>query len=129
MFLSECAIGVILGNQEKALAVRSTVFEHLSSKSCDAKLVVSKLKETLRLDQASLEQPDSDTKKQIRCLAREASRSKRPDVVEYLREITPAGTTGECFSVSLIIISRRCSVFTLDPIELCSDYTRGLLIV
>ena len=129
MFLSECAIGVILGNQEKALAVRSTVFEHLSSKSCDAKLVVSKLKETLRLDQASLEQPDSDTKKQIRCLAREASRSKRPDVVEYLRKITPAGTTGECFSVSLIIISRRCSVFTLDPIELRSDYTRGLLIV
>ena len=129
MFLSECGIVLILGNQEKALAVRSSVFEHLSSKSCDAELVVSKLKETLRLDQASLEQPDSDTKKQIRCLAREAIRSNRPDVVEYLREITPAGTTGECFSVSLIIISRRCSVFTLDTIELCSNYTRGLLIV
>ena len=129
MFLSECGIVLILGNQEKALAVRSSVFEHLSSKSCDAELVVSKLKETLRLDQASLEQPDSDTKKQIRCLAREASRSNRPDVVEFLREITPAGTTGECFSVFLIIISRRCSVFTLDTIELCSNYTRGLLIV
>ena len=129
MFLSECGIILILGNQERALAVRSSVFEHLSSKSCDAELVVSKLKETLRLDQASLEQPDSDTKKQIRCLAREASRSNRPDVVEFLREITPAGTTGECFSVFLIIISRRCSVFTLDPIELCSNYTRGLLIV
>ena len=112
MFLSECGIILFLGNQEKALAVRSSVFEHLSSKSCDAKLVVSKLKETLRLDQASLEQPDSDTKKQIRCLAREASRSNRPDVVEYLREITPAGTTGECLLVLLIIISRRCSVFT-----------------
>ena len=129
MFLSECGIVLILGNQEKALAVRSSMFEHLSSKSCDAELVVSKLKETLQLDQASLEQPDSDTKKQIRCLAREASRCNRPDVVEYLREITPAGTTGGCFSVSLIIISRRCSVFTLDPIELCSNYTRGLLIV
>ena len=112
MFLSECGIILILGNQERALAVRSSVFEHLSSKSCDAELVVSKLKETLRLDQASLEQPDSDTKKQIRCLAREASRSNRPDVVEYLREITPAGTTGECLLVFLIIISRRCSVFT-----------------
>ena len=106
MFLSECGIVLILGNQEKALAVRSSVFEHLSSKSCDAELVVSKLKETLRLDQASLEQPDSDTKKQIRCLAREASRCNRPDVVEYLREITPAGTTGECFSGFLIIIPR-----------------------
>ena len=100
MFLSECGIVLILGNQEKALAVRSSVFEHLSSKSCDAQLVVSKLKETLRLDQASLEQPDSDTKKQIRCLAREASRSNRRDVVEYLREITPAGTTGECSQFS-----------------------------
>ena len=112
MFLSECGIVLILGIKEKALAVRSSVFEHLSSKSCDAELVVSKLKETLRLDQASLEQPDSDTKKQIRCLAREASRCNRPDVVEYLREITPAGTTGECLLVFLIIISRRCSVFT-----------------
>ena len=112
MFLSECGIVLILGNQEKALAVRSSVLEHLSSKSCDAELVVSKLKETLRLDQASLEQPDSDTKKQIRCLAREAIGSNRPDVVEYLREITPAGTTGECFSVFLMIIPRRCSVFT-----------------
>ena len=129
MFLSECGVVLILGNQEKALAVRSTVFENLSSKSCDAKLVVSKLKETLRFDQASLEHPDSDTRKQIRCLAREASRCNRPDVVEYLREITPAGITGEWFSVFLIIIPRRCSVFTLDPIELCSNYTRGSLIV
>ena len=112
MFLSECGIVLILGNQEKALAIRSSVFDHLLSKWRDAKLVVSKLKETLRLDQASLEQPDSDTKKQIRCLAREASCSNRPDVVEYLREITPAGTTGECFSVFLKIILRRCSVFT-----------------
>ena len=129
MFLIECGIVLILGNQEKALAVCSSVFEHLSSKSCGAELVVSKLKETLRLDQASLEQPDSDSKKQIRCFAREASRCNRPDVVEYLREITPAGTTGECFSVFLIIIPRRCSVFTLHPIELCSNYTRGSLIV
>ena len=129
MFLSECGIVLILGNQEKALAVRSSMFEHLSSKSCDAELVVSKLKETLQLDQASLEQPDSDTKKQIRCLAREASLCNRPDVVKYLREITPAGTTGECFSGFLIIIPRRSSVFTLHPIELCSNYTRGSLIV
>lgn len=97
--LSDCGIVLILGNQERALAVRSSVLEHLSSKWCDPKLVLSKLKETLQLDQASLEQPDSDIKKQIRCLAREASCSNRPDVVEYLREITPAGTTGECLGL------------------------------
>lgn len=104
MFLSECGTVLILGNQEKALAVCSSVLEHLSSESCDAKLVVSRLKETIQLDQASLEQPDSDTKKRIRFLAREASRCGRLDVVEYLKEITPAGTTGECLSVLLIII-------------------------
>ena len=88
MFLSECSTVLILGNQEKALAVRSRVLEHLqSSESYDAKLVVSGLKETIQFDQASLEQPDSDTKKRIRFFS-----------------ITPAGTTGECLSVLLIII-------------------------
>ena len=74
MFLSESGTVLILGNQEKTLAVRSSVLEHLSSQSCDAKLVVSRLKETIQLDQASLEQPDSDTKKRIRFLARAANR-------------------------------------------------------
>ena len=105
VWLSECGTVLILGNQEKALAVRSSVLEHLSSKSCDAKLVVSRLKETIQLDQASLEQPDSDSKKRIRFLAREANRCGRLDVVKHLKEITPAGTTGECLSVLLIIIS------------------------
>ena len=105
MFLSECGTVLILGNQEKALAVRSSVLEHLFSESCDAKLVVSRLMETIQLDQASLEQPDSDTKKRIRFWAREACRCGRLDVVEYLKEITPAGTTGEYLSVLLIIIS------------------------
>ena len=74
---------------------------HPSSKSCDAKLVVSRLLETIQLDQAFLQQPDSDTKKLLRCLGREAIRCDRPDVVVYLREITPAGTTGECLLVRL----------------------------
>ena len=85
---------MILGNQQKAWAVRR-VLEYRSSKSCDAKLVVSRLLETVQLDQASVQQPDSDTKKLLRCLGREAIRCDRRDVVEYLREITPAGTTGE----------------------------------
>ena len=72
---------------------------HPSSKSCDAKLVVSRLLETIQLDQAFLQQPDSDTKKLLRCLGREAICCHRPDVVVYLREITPAGTTGESLLV------------------------------
>ena len=107
MFLSESGTVLILGNQEKTLAVCSSVLEHLSSQSCDAKLVVSRLKETIQLDQASLEQPDSDTKKRIRFLARAANRCGRRDVVKHLKEITPAGTTGECLSVLLIIISGK----------------------
>ena len=65
------------------------------SRSCDAKEVVLKLKESLRLDQTSLEKPDSETKQLIRCLARKAKDSNRSDVFEHLREIAPAGTTGE----------------------------------
>ena len=77
------------------------MLEHRSSKSYDATLVVSLLLGTVRLNQASLQQPDSDTKKLLRCLVREAIRCDRRDVVEYLREITPAGSTGECLLVRL----------------------------
>ena len=77
------------------------MLEHRSSKSCDAKLVVSGLLQTIQLDQASLQQPDSDTKKLIRFLCREVIRCNRSDVFKYLREITPAGTTGECLLVHL----------------------------
>ena len=93
---------LILANKERALAVRSNVFDHLTSKECDAKQIVHQLEETLEWNQASLEQPNRDAKKWIRYLTREARRSERLDVVKYLREITPAGTTGEsvfCSSV------------------------------
>ena len=68
----------------------------LLSTSCDSKQVVVRLTESLQLDPASLKQPDPETKKWIRCLAGKAKRSERPDVFDHLREITPAGTTGEC---------------------------------
>lgn len=95
---------LIVGNPEEGLATRSSIFEHLSSKSCDAKQVVRQLTETLQLDQASLEQPDPDTRKRIQSLVKEARRCDRLDVVEYLRNITPAGTTGECVSVLHIVL-------------------------
>ena len=93
---------LILANKERALAVRSNVFDHLTSKICDAKQIVHQLQESLEWNQASLEQPNHEEKKWIRSLTREARRSERLDVVKYLREITPAGTTGEsvfCSSV------------------------------
>lgn len=92
----------MLGNEDKALAVRSSVLDNLSSESCNSKEIVSRLQETLQLDHASLQHPDHETKKWIQCLAREARHSGRLDVVKYLREITPAGTTGEysfCFGL------------------------------
>ncbi len=47
------------------------------------------------LDRASLQELAPETKTLIRSLSRQAKNSNRPDVLEYLREITPAGTTGE----------------------------------
>ena len=93
---------LILANKERALAVRSNVFDHLTSKVYDAKQIVHRLQETLEWNQASLEQPNHEAKKWIRSLTREARRSERLDVVEHLREITPAGTTGECLFCSSV---------------------------
>ncbi len=53
------------------------------------------LKKSLYLDQASLKEPDVETKGLIRCFVRKARSSDRLDVVEHLREIVPAGTTGK----------------------------------
>lgn len=96
----------MVGNEEKALAVRSSVLDNLSSESCNSKEIVSRLQETLQLDHASFQDPDHETKKWIQCLAREAQHSDRLDVVKYLREITPAGTTGEysfCFGMFFLV--------------------------
>lgn len=79
----------------KEIAFSGDVYESLLSRSCDAKEVVLQMRDNMQLEQASLEQPDSETKTWIRCLARKAKDSNRLDVFEHLREITPAGTTGE----------------------------------
>ena len=83
-----------LEKEEHALALPGTVLESLLSQS-SSKEVVRQLKESLPPDQASLKDPVPETKALIRCLARKAKGSDRPDVVNYLREITPAGTAGE----------------------------------
>ena len=51
--------------------------------------------EALQLEPASLNSPEPETKSMIRGLALRAKSEKRDDLVRHLREITPAGTTGE----------------------------------
>ena len=87
------------------------VQESLLSQLSDAKEIVLQLRENMQLEQASLEQPDSKTKTMIRCLARKSKDSKRLDLFQYLRDITPAGTTGE-----FGIIEVLCYQF---PIHIC----------
>ena len=96
----------------KEIALPGELQKSLSSQLRDAKDVVLQLKETMQLDQASLENLDPETKTLIRRFARKAKGSNRLDVVEHLREITPAGTTGKsaklvCF-VSVQLHVRYC---------------------
>ena len=63
----------------------------------DAREIVAQLQEILHLDLGSLENPDPATKLLIRDLATKAKQEDRLDVFERLREILPAGTTGESF--------------------------------
>ena len=76
------------------MAIPDDVLKALTPGSCDSEQVICQLKESLQLDQSSLEQPDCQTKQLIRCFARKAELSNRVDVIICLREMTPAGTTG-----------------------------------
>ena len=67
----------------------------LTTRTCDASDVVAQFQQSLSLGNLLLEQPDPDTKKRIRYLCLRAKAANKPEVVEKLREITPAGTTGE----------------------------------
>ena len=51
--------------------------------------------EALQLEPASLVSPEPETKSMIRGLSLRAKSEKRVDLVRHLREITPAGTSGE----------------------------------
>ncbi|XP_078349895.1 uncharacterized protein LOC144634751 isoform X1 [Oculina patagonica] len=100
-----------VGSEEKLLALPGKVSESLLTQSCDPGEVVHHLKECLQLDQDSLNHPEPGTKRWIRCLTRKAKYSNRLDVVQHLREITPAGTTGpllhEHLDVRNIPVSQR----------------------
>ena len=47
------------------------------------------------MEAVSLEKPDPQQMKWIRCLSREANIAMRLDVVQHLRSISPEGTVGE----------------------------------
>lgn len=79
--------------QAQTLALPCAVQNALES--CDPKDVVDRLREELQLENSSLENPVPETKKMIRCFARNAKCSNRLDVVKHLRDVTPAGTTGK----------------------------------
>ena len=81
--------------EEQALALPRAVQNALLLQSCDPKDVVFRLREEMQLEKSFLENPVPETKKMIRCLARNAKYSNRLDVVKHLRDITPAGTTGK----------------------------------
>ena len=71
------------------------MLEALTTQTCDASEVVAQFQQSLPLENLSLEQPDPDTKKKIRYLCLKAKTANKLEVVKKLREITPAGTTGE----------------------------------
>ena len=62
--------------------------------------------EALQLEPASLVSPAPETKSMIRGLSLRAKSEKRVDLVRHLREITPAGTSGE-FKENVIFFAWR----------------------
>ncbi|XP_068689890.1 uncharacterized protein [Montipora foliosa] len=96
------------------------VVESLVSDSCHPEEIVLQLKESLHLDQMCLEQPNPETKRTIRCLAKRAKDSNRIEVVKHLREITPAGTTGPLLPGNLDIRSIPVSQMRELTIDLSS---------
>ena len=108
-----------LESEDKSLTLPGNVVESLASPSCDPKEIVLQLKENLHLDQTDLEQPTPETTRMIRCFAATAKDSKRIDVVKHLREITPAGTTGEF--ASSILLSVNSFIHQLKPRTITPD--------
>ena len=62
--LSTHSIHVV--SEDESLALPGNVVESLVSPSCDPKEIVVQLKENLYLDRTDLEQPTTETKRQIR---------------------------------------------------------------
>ena len=87
------------GTKRKDLALPDSIKTSIQSiplnSGSDVKDIVIQFQEALQLEPASLNSPEPETKSMIRGLALRAKSEKRDDLVRHLREITPAGTTGE----------------------------------
>ena len=92
------------GHNDTSLVLPFDVLETLQSEASSPKEVVDKLIENRQLEHTSLKQPDPETRKWIRCLGRNAKNSNRTDVVKYLRQVTPAGTTGRCDTCIVVMM-------------------------
>ena len=93
----------------------------LTSSRC-AEAVIQQLKNSLQLDQGFFENPTRLDKRAIRVLARKAKNLKRSDVFNYLKEITPRGTTGLLFNIISFNPSQYLSIdflaiITMMPCE------------
>ena len=71
------------------------MLEALTTQTCNVSDVVAQFQQSLSLENLSLEQPDPNTKKKVRHLCLKAKTANKLEVVKKLREITPAGTTGD----------------------------------
>lgn len=80
-------------NEAMAIFLSTGLVKSLQSTS-DASNVVAQLRETLELTQEAMENPDPESTRLIRSFAMIAKGENRLDVVEHLRQMTPAGTTG-----------------------------------
>ena len=79
--------------QELALVLPSGVMSILHS--AEPNEIVLQVTKFLQLEESALKEPTQETKHKVRRLARLLKKENRKDVVEHLRKIVPAGTTGE----------------------------------
>ena len=98
------------GMKGKDLALPESIKTSIQSiplnSGSDVKDIVIQFQEALQLEPASLAIPEPETKSMIRGLALRAKFEEREDLVRHLREITPAGTTGE-FNKRRFFFARR----------------------
>ena len=104
--------------EAKALVLSTGVVESLRS-TCEASNVVTRLQESLELNQAALKDPGPETTRLIRSLAVIAKNENRLDVVKHLREITPAGTTGVSLFVSYYSCKAKIFGNTCEYVSFC----------
>ena len=88
-----CFFNMSLENETMAIVLSTGVVKSLQS-TCDASNVVAQLRGALELNQEALENPEPETTRLLRSFAMIAKVENRLDVVEHLRQMTPAGTTG-----------------------------------